>query len=85
MTQTRVSILKRVCRPAERAVMVPSGTLPLSLGPLDGLTSDEAIPLIFAQEGGLQRLVNEHFEHWQDIEYSPVWEAALCMGCLTIK
>ena len=85
VTQMAVSDLKRMCRPAQRVVTVPSGTLPLSLNSLDGLTSDETVALIFAQEGGLQQLVDEQSEHSEDIKHSPVWEAVLCLGCLTIK
>ena len=85
VTQMMVCAQKRMCRLGQRTVMVPSGTLPLALDPLDGLTSEQAVVLIFAHQGGLQQLVHEHFEHWTGIEYSSVWEAVLCMGCLAIK
>jgi hypothetical protein len=80
-----MSSLKRMFRPAQRAVKVPSGTLPLPLKSLQGLSSDEAVPLILAHQGGLQQLVHEQFKHQTGIKHSPVWEAVLCMGCLTIK
>jgi hypothetical protein len=85
VTQMAVCAQKRVCKPAQRAVMVPSGTLPLSLDLLVGLTPDEAVAHILAHHGGLQQLVHEQFEHWPGIEHSEVCEALLCLGCLAIK
>ena len=80
-----VCSLKRVCKPAQRAVTVPSGTLPLSLHSLHGLTSDQAVPLIFAHQGGLQQLVDEQFVHGKGIKRSTVVKAVLCLGCRAIK
>ena len=85
VTQMAVCAQKRMCKPDQRAVMVPSDTLPLALDSLGGLTPDEGVAHILAHQGGLQQLVHEQFEHMKGIQHSPVREAVLCLGCLAIK